>query len=698
MIGAPPRFGKPGSPGEWTRAGRNGSIAGEMVAVAGEVGRALLALSLLVAFGFAQEADPAALVTEAERALQADEKERATMLLWQAEDALDPLADDATTRILRPSIRSLTWRADPLHEKRAQARAEIAGELLELARAYVRKKWYRTADDLVRTVAAYDRETADKLIPYLEKQLARLEPDTEEEAPASPEPEVSPDLLTRFEPFVVAGDWKRERIPWRSPPLDGSTPYVLTDEHRHEDHRISVDVQIGDRVGKAALVFGVRSIQEYLFCELYYSDQRSMSFVSIYRFDGKEGRAAERIGDAMLRLTAVQRADFVTLEVAVRGAEVTVSVNGKERLVTKLGEPARGGVGLLVPGNSKNTGPVAFRNLRIDPLPEDRPLEPVAGPEQPFLEAVAAAEERIAAGDVEEAVRALRETRRELGALESETLRASMEAAIDALIVANDPCADVRTETRIAVAERIAALAEEYRAADRRLCAWWLMRRASGMHAETVRERLEALAAELAPELEKEIGLAPEPDEPVDDAELVATFAEGRQYWATGPWSFEPGAVCSPSVRDGSALLLAPAGEGPKRAARVQFKVIEGEGGAGLVFAAKSSNDFWALHLVHGAEQSQLVLAHWSVNEWISAQPVSLRFSKAAREGFTTLAVEVLDGKVRVTAGGAEPIEIPVDGRLDGRFGLLASSDPKRAVRVAFRNFKSLDGEDGKDD
>lgn len=56
-----------------------------------------------------------------------------------------------------------------------------------------------------------------------------------------------------------------------------------------------------------------------------------------------------------------------------------------------------------------------------------------------------------------------------------------------------------------------------------------------------------------------------------------------------------------------------------------------------------------------------------------------------------------------MAVGAGEPVEVPLEGDLHGRFGLLAMSDPDRAVRVAFRNFRSLEppaadvGDDKKD-
>lgn len=649
----------------------------------------------------AQQVDPLARLQAVERLVAAGDVEGAVLELWSAEAALDPAHDDAIARSLRADLGARLAKHDPLAEQRAAARRRVAAHWIELARTYGRKKWFRTGRELLDVAARDDAEAAAKATGYFDKQLERAR-----QAPAAAPPEPPPgpaSLLATFEPLIRAGNWQTTPEMFASPPLADRTHYILSQEPQHGEHRLLVDVKLGDVAGIAAFAFGVTGAQSYWFVSLEHemlaadgpSRRDVSSHLGLYRFDaeGSEDAPAKWLAGEHATFTAAERAGWLTIEVLVRGRTIECGIGARARFQHTAKSDVRGGVGFVVPHNSAHREPVLFRDLRIEPLPDmAAPELPATArrPEQGVVDAIASAEATIAAGEPEAACEVLRAARREVAGLDSAAVRRVLLGTIAGLERDADPCASARADAERAIAREWIALAGAYQDAGRPFCARAVLEHAATFDEEATVAPRAALDAVLAPLLEQRFGFGPDAGalEPTDNRALQAAFASARQYWGTEPWDLARAVLVSPRiVGDGSALLLGGSDSAATRAS-VQFRQVDGRGGAAIVFAAKSQFDFHLFNVHHAPAGTYVQVLHYK-SEWRQLAEATLRFSDEARATWTTLSVEFGGGTICARVGKAPPLVVANAGPLAGRFGLLAESVEGVTGRIEFRNWRA---------
>lgn len=250
--------------------------------------RILCCVVSLVAALDAQDGDAAELLAEAKAVLREGDADRATVKLWEAERLLDPFAPGDAA--LRDAIGALLAETDPLHDERLEVRKEIAGELLDLTRAYIRKKWYRTAQDLLLETAAHDPGTAGTVRSYLGKKLAGAGPAAPPVEEADTEKEEEKDLLDRLDSYPGSPEWQRLDGAVVSPAIEEEgAAMLIEDAQLHGDHRIAVEVRRKNVVGSCALLFGVRNGKEYLLAELKYGGKKDRCHLELTRRRGVRG-------------------------------------------------------------------------------------------------------------------------------------------------------------------------------------------------------------------------------------------------------------------------------------------------------------------------------------------------------------------------------------------------------------------------
>jgi hypothetical protein len=170
--------------------------------------------------------------------------------------------------------------------------------------------------------------------------------------------------------FAGGGYWRVEGGVVTSPELvDGaSVGFRSTREHRG-DVRIRIESQASALPSKTAIVFGFNASKNgnhgYIL-ELRHTREFTQLRLLHQRIDGHLDELVTRY----VALSRAERASFLDLAVELRGDRIAMSAaGGLVRAETRaVGETVSGNLGCFVSGDSPHTGPVRFRNLRVEPL------------------------------------------------------------------------------------------------------------------------------------------------------------------------------------------------------------------------------------------------------------------------------------------------------------------------------------------
>ncbi len=312
--------------------------------------------------------DAFALVAEAEKLVEAKKLDEATMKLIDAFDASRNIDSDVVRGRFEAMYLALIKKADPLRAERAAARTKTSELVTALALLYQRRRWYKTAIDLLEYATEYDPEPPKKALKYSKKKLAAAAAKAKApKAVAEPKETKSPsDLIGKISTKYSRGEgWYFGADEVRTPPLRGGSTVYCISSVEHRDHRIRIDMKMADADGGGALMFGARGGGDYFLLEILHSKSPEDSVLRICDYSG--GNEVQTVAEAWLPLTSAAKNDYLTLEVRIKGNQVSAAISGKAILRHTARREVHGTLGLFVSGNGAHKLPISFRRLRLEP-------------------------------------------------------------------------------------------------------------------------------------------------------------------------------------------------------------------------------------------------------------------------------------------------------------------------------------------
>lgn len=646
--------------------------------------------------------EPGALLLEADRRFQGAARDPALVLLARAETAIAALEDVARREALGAQAAALRARIDPLWSQRLELRRADGKDLLELGRAYLRRKLVLRAVDVLEAAVAADPAAAQEVLGYAQKQLATK---SAPRAGATPKPTAERerntaaegDRLAALQGKFVRGKWDLRPTEVRSPRLEGgSTVYLVASAPTHADHRLSVDILIGDVDGSGALVFGGVDATDYYIVELLHQTDPGAprySNLSVHRIVGSQAIELARVA---FDLTPQQRAGWQRLHVTIRGKDVVAGLGTGSNLRVSCPTVPHGGVGFFVTGNSPNLEPVAFRRLLIEtPAPE-----PALDPDD--AAGTGAAKPADASEPLAAELRALLEAPVEKAALEARLVelhaafprlaeladdaeRTALATRLRQAIEVHDPLAKQAAETRVTLAERRVALARQYLERELPRAALLVVRDAARVETGAGA----ALHAELLAKL------APPPPQPLPAAEpcdVLRVLDGGEVLFGTAGWTLTPSLVHAPAPAGDETVFVGKTSPPKRGLVRVDV-VLPPEQGArgGLAFDVRSAHDCAFAVVERRADRAVVRVHRYFAGNWTLFGEALGAAMPPGEAGFTRLELRFDGERVVLTTPGADGIELTLAARAaTPRLGLFAAS---HEGAVSFRNlFVTSDG------
>lgn len=647
-----------------------------------------LGIASLTAGVVSQQAppDPITLLLDADRQFQAGARDEALVLVARAEELGAGARDAALREAFAGRARDLRRRIDPLWTRREELRALTAKDLLELGRAYLRRKLLLRADAVLDQAVLLGDKTAPEVLAYARKQLAAL-PDAKPTStkPEPPQPSGPRDLIGQVKTLVADRPWDLLGAEIRSPTIDGRTALLLATEPRHHDDRIRIDLLIGDEAGKAALVFGLTDARNYYLVELMHEPDGSKGLDSLLRILRVADGEAILIGGTGVALTKEQRADWVTVTVTIRGKDVVAGLGAMRNLRVECPTVPHGAVGFFVSGDSPKTSPVSFRRLFIEPSPKEQEQRPKTEPSPADDPAAAvirtALDVPLDQQGLDARLTALHAAAAQLSDVVDEATRKTLAARLREALHKFDPLARMAGDARRARAERLVELARAYVTAE-------LPRTALLVLSEASRHEPEAGAALRAELLAR---LAPPPPIPIPLAELcdfLTVFDGGEVLYGTAGWTLRESMAQAPDGPDSASVFAGKHRQLDAGTVRVDVVLPAGtDSRGGIAFDVRSSHDL--SFVIVGRRQGRAfvrVHRYYGGNWTILGEALG---ASMPQDDDACASLELyFDGpRLRITTAGATaPIECTLAERAAmPRLGLYASTN---GPAVTFRNFR----------
>ncbi|MBI5852682.1 MAG: hypothetical protein HZB39_16845 [Planctomycetes bacterium] len=645
----------------------------------------VLGIASLTAGVVAQQAppDPIALLLDADRQFLAGARDEALVLVARAEELAAGASGAVQREAFAGTVQDLRVRIDPLWTRRDELRTLAAKDLLDLGRAYLRRKLLLRAESVLDQAVALGDRTAPEVVAYARKQLA-ARPDSVSTTTKPAKPGGPQDLIGKVRTKVANGSWDLRNTEIRSPTLSGKTAYLIASEPRHTNDRLSIDILIGDVDGTAGLLFGAIDMFTYYLVELRHVTAEGVreSVLRVFQVTNAE---ASLIGEAFVDLTGEQRAEWVTVTATIRERDVIAGIGAARNLRVTCPTLPHGGVGFFVSGNSPKIEPSIYRRLLIQPAPkepESRAAEQPSPADDPAAAVIRTAlDVPLDQQDLDARLLALHAVAARLPDVVDDSTRTALAARLRESLDKLDPLARMAGDARRARAERLAELARAYVTAE-------LPRTALIVLGEASRHEPEAGAALRAELLAR---LAPPPPIPVPLAELcdfLTVFEGGEVLYGNAGWTLRESMATAPAGPDSASVFAGKHRQPAAASVRVDVVLPAGaDARGGIAFDVRSSHDL-AFAIVGRREGRAFVRVHryYGGNWTILGEVLG---ASMPQDDDACAPLELLfDGpRLRVTTAGATaPIECTLAERAAmPRLGLFASTNGPPAT---FRNFK----------
>jgi len=315
-------------------------------------------LALLIAQPAAIAQDDVALTKLAEgRALQAEGRgEDAAFALRAAREAAEAVQDTNVRKSLLKSVEQALAETDTLAAETRKAEDSAARALLRAAKAYQVRKWHRAALHYLRLAADLSVAVAGKALEAADTATATTDA-----------------IRTWFgdgKTFAGGGVWKVTANSIESPKLTGASVGFRSEKSTKGKTRIAIETRTSEAPSKSSIVFGMKPDKNgdsYYVVELRHYRGGSQ----LRLLHNPQNGAIVEIANQPLTLSRAERADWIELWVELSGDRIRVGVGvGEwESLEANAVTPDLDGcIGMFVSGDSPFVAPIAFRNLRVEPL------------------------------------------------------------------------------------------------------------------------------------------------------------------------------------------------------------------------------------------------------------------------------------------------------------------------------------------
>ncbi len=314
------------------------------------------ALGILLVAPLARAQDEIALKQlAAGRALQAQgQDEDAAIALRAARAAAESVTDANVRKSLLKPIEQALNETDALAVETRKAEDAAARALLRAAKAYQARKWHRAAlpyfqlaKDLSVAVAGKALELADA---------------------ASSTTDAIRTWFGDGKNFAGGGIWRVAANSIESPRLAGASVGLRSEKTTKGKTRIAIETRATDAPSKSSIVFSLKPDKNgdsYYIVELRH--YRGGSQLRLLH-NPKEGAIVE-IANQPLTLSRSERADWIEIWIELAGDRIRVGVGEWETLEANAVTPDLDGcIGMFVSGDSPFLAPIAFKNLRVEPL------------------------------------------------------------------------------------------------------------------------------------------------------------------------------------------------------------------------------------------------------------------------------------------------------------------------------------------
>lgn len=433
-------------------------------------------------------AEPATLVSRAEELLKHERVDEAVLVLWQALDGLATHPGDATSGAIAAAARSLLERGDPHEAQRRAVFTSVAKQQVELAAAYRGRKWFDTAVTLLDVADRHDAEVAVKERAALDAAKASAKEARAKKATLSP-------LLHKKNARNVFGMWREAGESLESPPHAKDEPmHEWITASTHGDNQVVLEFKpsAADQPTCAGLwvgYVGVGVMGAGFHITAHYTPEAKEYCLGI-----SELRGGSWTDHGSTWLAGTPSPDgFHRLDVQVSGQRLRARLDGGAPVEHAAQIAIRGHVGLTVGIRVTGSCSVLFRNLRIDPLPLERPSDDKAlNPEAAGSDAIDEAKGLLAKKQPEAASRVLRGALSGLAGMPAGEPRAKLQKAIDQVLAQADPLAPRREKTEHAIASELVTLADAYTKAGLLRAALKVVERAATFDPEGQAVRLAA--------------------------------------------------------------------------------------------------------------------------------------------------------------------------------------------------------------
>ena len=292
---------------------------------------------------------------QANELLRRERAEEAAGLLrsaWRQFERAEP-SEQRNEKALRSSIENGLRRVDPRALDLLKVQQRTAAKLVEVAQEYARAGWPRTALDLLEQARRLDPGSVGGEVERIRALL----------------PAVDADRLTAE--LLAAPDrgWFMENGELVSPAIaEGGGPaqtvHVLAPRSFDGDRRMSLEVLLGNRPGKAGFVFAGRGeLVELYMVELV----RRVEDTSIRLMHLHDGRFDLLAMKGWTFPKEIQDG-WLPVEVTIRGRELTVAVGDLSPFHFTAPTDVVGAPGIYISGDTPNREPLRFRHLVIESL------------------------------------------------------------------------------------------------------------------------------------------------------------------------------------------------------------------------------------------------------------------------------------------------------------------------------------------
>ena len=647
--------------------------------------------------------EPVGLVSKAEQALQKPEQDRdveaAVMMLWQALAELATRPSNAVHEATTLSARFLLQQHDPREAERRRVFTAIAKSQVELATAYRTKKWFDTAATRLDVADALDRDAGAKERAALLAALPKAPVAAPAKKPDAAKP-LLPAMLQRSGTKWTFGNWREAADHLASPALPPNDNVEWITNTTHGDHEIVVEWKPEDpsKDCNLALCVGLGKLDgstsySGFRAKVVYHTGPKMWGVHLWEIVEQDVREL-----TFQNFTLPPSEDgWHRLAVQVHGSQLRAILDNQQPVTAATSKPPLGCVGLFVGDSKLPSGPVRFRNLRVDPLPADTPsddeLRAAAESERQnaITNAVDAAKALLAKKQMEPAALALRGALADVREMSPGVLRDNLVKSIQQMLGQADPLQPKRQKAAQDATASLAALSQQYATAGWARCALTVALRAADFDPDgqtaLVAKAREALQQWNVTQASKRANeLAPPQD---DGTVLKAWFTAGQLLDSrTQPWTHANGGVRLDDFADGMSVLMAKVGSPALSKASVHARLPALGTWAGFAFDVAGPHDYAIAAVWRHQDGVELAVQRYAGGKWLAVSRRKVPMDAWRLDGWFGIEIEAKPTGVTLKAAGNEVVvERARLAPATPRFGLCAGSQSEERVAIELRAF-----------